>query len=135
MEFYNINQNPEFLTEEPSSWNSNYFIGNNRDDWRMDVPNYAQITHKNLYNGIDIQYSAEKRRIKYDIIVLKGADPSQIQFKLPLNCLLNGRITCTYTIMLGSTYNKTFFNPPDCYQYIDGKKIKVDLKYKEINSC
>ena len=132
MEFYNINQNPEFLTEEPSSWNSNYFIGNNRDDWRMDVPNYAQITHKNLYNGIDLQYSAEKRRIKYDIIVHKGADPSQIQFKLPLNCLLNGRITCTYTIMLGSTYNKTFFNPPDCFQYIDGKEIKVDLKYKEI---
>ena len=63
MEFYNINQNPEFVPEEPSSWNSNYFIGNNRADWVMDVPNYAKITHVNLYNGIDLEYTAEKRRI------------------------------------------------------------------------
>ena len=132
MEFYNINQNPEFVPENPSNWNSNYFIGNNRDDWRMDVPNYAKITHVNLYNGIDIQYTAEKRRIKYDIIVRKGADPSQIQFKLPLTDLVDGRITYTYTVYLGSTYTKAFFNPPDCFQYIGGKEVKIDLKYKEI---
>jgi len=63
---------------EELSFKSNFFFGNDPNDWRTEVPNYGEVVYGGLYDGITVVFHAEPRGVKYDIIVQPGADPAQI---------------------------------------------------------
>jgi len=64
------------LNELPGK--SNYFIGNDPEKWRTDIPNYAQVKYANIYPGVDLVYYGNEGRLEYDFVVQPGADPRQI---------------------------------------------------------
>ena len=64
------------------SWNSNFFLGNDPDRWRCDVPNYNGIIYTQVWEGIDIVYALVGGSVKYDLIISPGADPSQASFDI-----------------------------------------------------
>lgn len=43
------------------------------------IPNYEQLTYKNLYNGIDAIFTLENHSLKYEFHLAANADPSQIK--------------------------------------------------------
>jgi hypothetical protein len=57
----------------------NYFIGNDPQKWRTNVPTFAKVRYKELYPGIDVVYYGNQRQLEYDLIVAPGADPNQIK--------------------------------------------------------
>ncbi len=60
-------------------FNTNFFIGNEPDAWRTDVPNYGEVVYRNLYDGIDLVYYPSLDGMKYDFIVGAGADVQMIR--------------------------------------------------------
>ena len=76
--FVGANDSPEIQGEDRLPWNNNYFIGNDPDKWRTDVPNYKKIRFREVYKGIDLVYYGNQKRVKYDFIVKPGEDPEQI---------------------------------------------------------
>lgn len=58
---------------------SNYYRGNDPKKWREGVPHYARVRAKSVYEGIDIVYYGNGRRLEYDFVVAPGADPSKIE--------------------------------------------------------
>ena len=59
---------------------SNYFIGNDPNRWRTEVPNYARIELKNVYPGIDLIYhGVERGQLEYDFRLAPGADPKLVR--------------------------------------------------------
>ncbi len=64
------------------SWNTNYFIGNDPDNWHTDVANYNEIVYEEVWDGIDMIYKSVDGNLKYDIVVSPGADPTQIQINI-----------------------------------------------------
>jgi hypothetical protein len=67
------------LKELPSK--SNYFIGNDPQKWRTDVPNYAKVRHQEVYPGVDLVYTATSNN-SYDFVVAPGADPKAITLNM-----------------------------------------------------
>jgi hypothetical protein len=65
------------LNELPGS--SNYFIGNDPQKWRTNVPSYAQVKYEGVYPGVDLLYYGNQRQLEYDFVVAPGADPNQIK--------------------------------------------------------
>ncbi len=61
-------------------WNSNYFLGNDENGWRTNVPNFEEVIYEDLWNGIDLIYRLKDGSIKYDLVIDAGADPEQICF-------------------------------------------------------
>lgn len=61
------------------SFESNFFIGNDPNLWRTNVPSYREVTYGNLYDGIDLTFHLSKQGLKYEFIVRPGADPSKIK--------------------------------------------------------
>ena len=57
----------------------NYFIGNDPEKWRTNIPTYRAVLYKEVYPGIDIKFYGSNRQMEYDIIVKPGADPSKVQ--------------------------------------------------------
>ena len=82
--FVGANPNPEIVGEGLMEYKCNYFIGNDPNKWYVDVPNYEAITLKDVYPGIDLQYSGDgNAQAAYKIIVAPGADlaPVKVEYE------------------------------------------------------
>jgi hypothetical protein len=64
---------------DPLPHRNNYFIGNDADGWVTGARNYWEVMFRDLYDGIDLRYHFKQGQLKYDFIVMPGADPSGIQ--------------------------------------------------------
>ena len=53
---------------------ANYFIGNNPEKWRTNVPTFAKVTQPAVYPGIDVVYYGNQQQLEFDFIVAPGAD-------------------------------------------------------------
>jgi hypothetical protein len=63
----------------PHEGRSNYFIGNDPDQWRTGVRLFGSLESRNVYPGIDVHWrSGERSRLTYDLVVAPGADPASI---------------------------------------------------------
>jgi len=135
LRFKDINLSPEITAEDRVSWDNNYFIGNDPENWRTDVPNYKHIRLHNIYDGIDLTCTGNNRKIDFEILVKPHADPSQIVFN---NKDYDGFHVNEQGELVG--YIASVVEPvtvkeltPDCYQIIDGKEIPIEIKYKIIS--
>ncbi|MCK4414859.1 MAG: choice-of-anchor D domain-containing protein [Candidatus Eisenbacteria sp.] len=60
---------------------SNYFLGNDREQWLTDVPTYAEVVYRDLWPGIDLTYRLTGGTIVYEIAAGSEADLDQVQFR------------------------------------------------------
>jgi sugar lactone lactonase YvrE len=62
---------------------SNYFIGNDPQKWRTNVPNYAKVRYQGVYPGVDlVYYGSRGGQLEYDFVVAPGADPSVVALEV-----------------------------------------------------
>lgn len=64
------------LDELPSK--TNYFIGNDPQKWRTNVPAYARIRYANVYPGVNLIYYGNQGQLEYDFILAPRANPHTI---------------------------------------------------------
>jgi uncharacterized protein (TIGR03437 family) len=55
-----------------------YFKGR-PGQWKAGLPTYSRIVYKDLWPGIDLLYSGETDRLKYQFVIQPGARPEQIR--------------------------------------------------------
>ena len=61
---------------------SNYFVGNDPNNWVTDVPAYSRVKYSAIYPGIDLVFYGNQRHLEYDFVVAPGADPKAIRLKV-----------------------------------------------------
>ena len=79
MRLIDTNPNSEITGIEKLQGKSNYFIGNNPNNWRTNLDNYAKVQYKNIYPGIDLVYYGNKQKLEYDFVISPGSDPEKIK--------------------------------------------------------
>lgn len=67
--------------ENPTEGRSNYFIGNDPEKWRTDIPNYGGVRYRSIYEGVDLVYYGNGQQLEYDFVVRPGYDPRAIKLK------------------------------------------------------
>ena len=70
---------PHSLDELPGK--SNYFIGNDQQKWRTNVPQFSKIICREVYPGIDLLYYGNQRNLEHDFVIAPGADPGVIRLE------------------------------------------------------
>ena len=60
----------------------NYFIGNDPEKWRSNIPTYRKVYYKDVYPGIDMVYYGNQRELEYDFVIAPGANPNVIKFNV-----------------------------------------------------
>jgi hypothetical protein len=56
-----------------------YFNGT-PNEWRTGLPTYSRIVYRELWPGVDLAFSGTANKLKNEMIVKPGADPSRIRF-------------------------------------------------------
>jgi hypothetical protein len=60
---------------------SNYIIGNDPAKWHRDIPQFARVSYRDVYPGIDLVYYGNQGQLEYDFEVAPGRDPRQVALK------------------------------------------------------
>lgn len=58
---------------------SNYFVDDDRRNWRTGARHYRQVRYAGVYPGMDLVFYGTDRQVEYDFVVHAGADPAQIR--------------------------------------------------------
>jgi len=126
-EFVGSNLNASAMGLSEMEYKCNYFIGNEPDKWRTDVPNYESIQYQEVYPGIDLKYYGNGKQMEYDFIVSPGADYSKIQVRYDgaesLSIGENGEL------IIKIANGEIIEQPPIVHQIIDGRKENIWCSY------
>jgi len=69
------------LGMEQNSWRTSYFLGNDSAEWHPGVANYNRILYRDIWKGIDLEFTLDKGSLKYQYLVNAFADVSQISVR------------------------------------------------------
>lgn len=108
------NATPHVEGEDELPGKVNYFIGNNPEKWRRNVPTYRRVHLKEVYPGIDVVYYGKQRELEYDLVVAAGANPKLIRFTVEGADQI--RLDKSGRLQLTLTHGDIWLNKPEIYQ-------------------
>ena len=106
---------------------SNYFLGNNPENWQTNVPNYARVKYEQVYPGIDMVYYGNQQDLEYDFVVSPGSDPRSI--RLSFAGARKVRLDRRGDLILSFNKREIKQHKPFVYQQIDGGQKEIASSY------
>lgn len=79
--FKNGNQDPSTRGILANQAYSNYFIGDNPDNWASNVRSYRELWYRDVYPNIDLHISVTDSSFKYDWVLREGANLKDIRLQ------------------------------------------------------
>ncbi|HET7889970.1 MAG TPA: SBBP repeat-containing protein [Candidatus Sulfotelmatobacter sp.] len=106
---------------------SNYFIGNDRSRWHAGVPQFARVSYRDAYPGVNMTYYGLQKQLEFDFIVAPGASPDPIR----LGVTGANRISTDEqgNLILASSVGNVLLHKPLAYQQNDGARRPVDARF------
>ncbi|MCX7747087.1 MAG: Ig-like domain-containing protein [Clostridia bacterium] len=123
LEFTGCEINREMIPEEELPSKSNYFIGNNPDQWYTDIPTFSKVKVPNLYPGIDLIYYGNQNQLEYDLIVFPGSSPDVIHIEL--QGISKAQIDEDGNLLLNIEEERFTLYKPNIYQTVTGERMAV----------
>lgn len=105
----------------------NYFVGNDPQKWRTNIPTFAQTKYTDVYRGVDLVYHGHQRQLEYDFIVKPGADPHQIRLRFDGTERI--RIDQSGDLVLTVKGGEVRQHRPVVYQDVAGSRTKIVGSY------
>ena len=120
MKWEGANQDPRIEGVDELEGKSHYFIGNDPDQWRTNIPLYRKVRYRDLYPGIDLIYYGNQRQLEYDLVVTPEGDPGSI--RLVIEGAEGVKVDEGVTSSCGIEGGEVIQHAPRVYQEIEGKK-------------
>ena len=127
MKLVGANPSPRVTGLEALPGKSNYFLGNDPDKWRTNMPHYAKVQYKDVYPGVDLVYYGNQRQLEYDLVVAPGADPGGIA--LSFEGVEKLRIDAQGDLLLDTPGGEVRQHKPLVYQEVDGVRREIAGAY------
>ena len=127
MKLVGANPSPRVSGLEELPGKSNYFLGNDPDKWRTNVPHYTKVQYKDVYPGVDLVYYGNQCQLEYDFVVGPGTDPDGIT--LGFEGVERLRIDAQGDLLLETQDGEIRQHKPLVYQEVDGVRREIAGSY------
>ncbi len=128
LEYSFIGSNPvEPIGRERCGWSTNYFYGSDPNGWFTNIPGFREVVYENVWDGIDFVYRSIDGKIKYDIVLSPGADPTLIRIHVDGN---NGLKVDEKGDIIITTDFHDIIDSGLTAGYGDGWKGSIDIAFK-----
>jgi hypothetical protein len=132
LNFKGMNSGTEVIAEGETPGVTNYLLGNDSTKWVKNAPQSRLINYKEIFDHIDLHYyGLENHKLEYDYIVKPGGNITNIQMELDGAGGL--RISEKGELIITTPWGKVAEDKPVSYQYINGVKKEVDIRYQILN--
>ncbi|HEX8284060.1 MAG TPA: SBBP repeat-containing protein, partial [Pyrinomonadaceae bacterium] len=107
----------------------NYLRGSDPEAWRTNVASFSGVEYRGVYEGIDLVYYGNQRRLEYDFRVAAGADPRSI--RLAFDGQTSLRLDAGGDLVLRAPGGgEVRQHKPYAYQETpDGRRVEVASRY------
>jgi PKD repeat protein len=129
LQFIGANEKTEIIAGEHTGNKVNFFIGNDQSKWSDNIETSKSVVYKDIYNGIDLAIYGTESQIEYDWIVRPGASPASIVFRY--ENVESTEIDSKGDLVVHTISGDLVHKKPLSYQVIDGKRIDVDVNFKQ----
>jgi hypothetical protein len=104
-----------------------YFRGR-PEEWKTALKTYSKVVYRDLWPGIDLEYSGTVNRLKYQFVVKPGANPSQIRlaYRGAAEVMINRAGQLEVSTPSGGFHDDT----PHAYQDVGGDQVAIDASYQ-----
>lgn len=109
---------------------SNYMLGHDSTEWYTDVPNYSEINYRDLYRGVNLNYTGHAGTLKGTYTIAPGADPSRILWRYDSATQVKVDEAGNLQIGLGKPDQRLVEQAPVAWQEINGKRVPVHVNYR-----
>ena len=107
---------------------TNYLIGNDPANWRTNVPNYAKVRYRDIYDGVDAVFYGDQADLEYDFIVAPEASADQITTEF--TGIETASVNDAGDLVLASNGVTFHQKKPFAYQDIDGYRREIVVSYR-----
>lgn len=128
IQFVDANANPIVRGTEELQGKSNYFVGNDSNKWRTNIPNYTKVFYQDLYPGVDVAFYGNQEQLEYDILVSPGRNPQDAHLHIEgiKELLVDNRGNLR---LLVDDNQEVQMQKPFVYQMVDGKKVSIEGQF------
>ncbi|MGB9894171.1 MAG: SBBP repeat-containing protein, partial [Candidatus Saccharicenans sp.] len=104
-----------------------YFKGG-PDNWISGLPTYKKIRYRQLWPGVDLAFSGDQSKIKYEFLINPGAQPEAIKltYEGASEIKVNDQGQLEVTTPAGSFVDEA----PVAYQIKDGKRVQIPVNFQ-----
>ncbi len=127
MKLVGSNPAPRVVGLDELPGKSNYFIGNDPENWRTNVSNYSRVLYENVYEGVDLIYYGRQGQLEYDFVVAPGAVPGVIE--LGFEGAEGIEIDRQGNLVLSIRGGEVSLHKPVVYQEVDGVRQEIQGGY------
>ena len=127
MELMGANAEAKAEARDELPGKSNYFIGNDPKNWHVDVPTFAKVNYREVYQGVDLVYYGNQRQLEYDFVVAPNADASQIRWAIP--AANKADVDNAGQLVLHINGSDVQMKKPVVYQTINGERRDIAADY------
>jgi hypothetical protein len=128
MKLAQANDNPQIEGIDELPGRTNYYLGNNPENWRRSVPAYAKVKYQNVYQGVDLIYYGNQRQLEYDFVVEPHADPNVIT--LSFENAREFKMDNNGDLILSVGQHVVRQHAPVAYQDINGDRNPIRASYE-----
>ena len=121
------NPQSQIVADSKLPGRSNYFIGNDRSQWHANVAQYARISYRDAYPGVNMAFHGEQKQLEFDFIVAPGAMPAAI--RLGVTGAQRVATDEAGNLILASAAGDVLLHKPVAYQQKDGVRQPVDARF------
>jgi hypothetical protein len=106
---------------------TNYYIGSDPSKWQQGVKQYATVSYRDVYPGVDMAFHGHRRQLEFDFIVAPGADAARIAMGFTGARKLS--IDPAGNLLLATAAGDVVLHKPVAYQERDGKRELVEAAF------
>ncbi len=121
------NARPEMSAGNQLPGVTNYYIGSDRSQWQEGVKQFAGVSYRDVYPGVNMAFHGEQRQLEFDFIVAAGASPAAIH--LGISGARKIATDASGNLLLSSAAGDVVMHKPVAYQEINGKRQNVATEF------
>ena len=115
------------IAERPRPGKVNFLIGE-RSNWRRNLPTYGAITYRDLWPGIDLRFVGARGKLKYELALAPGADPSRLGLAYAGADSL--AVTRAGDLRVHTRAGSITDSRPVAYQLVGGRRVPVESRFR-----
>jgi hypothetical protein len=121
------NRAAEMTALDPLPGRSNYFVGNDPQRWRTNIPTYERVKSSNVYPGIDLIYYGHNGQLEFDFVIAPHADANRIE--LAFSGITKLEVDRAGDLLLYTAAGRLQQKRPRIYQDVNGVKREIRGEY------